>query len=73
VTALAPEALLGGEAAIARFAVPAARHPVLVATLGDGAGLISYARGDGSFLHTLNTPEAFRRKLAQLGIAPPAE
>jgi hypothetical protein len=31
-------------------------------------GLISYARSDGSFVHTLATPEGFARKLAALGI-----
>jgi hypothetical protein len=40
---------------------------VLVVRLVDG-GLISYRRSDGSFVHTLNTPEGIRRKLLQLGI-----
>jgi len=72
VSALAPAALLGADdVAVARFEVAAARHPVLVAALGDGGGLISYARGDGSYLHTLNTADGFRRKLAQLGIPLP--
>jgi hypothetical protein len=42
-----------------------------VAALRDGGGLISYARGDGSYLHTLNTPDGFARKLRQLGIPVP--
>ena len=33
----------------------------------EGWGLISYARSDGSWLHTANTPEGFRRKLTDLG------
>jgi hypothetical protein len=73
VSALTPAALLGADAAaIARFEVAAARHPVLVAALDDGSGgLITYARGDGSYLHTLNSADGFRRKLAQLGITLP--
>jgi hypothetical protein len=71
MTALAPAALVGAQAEVARFEVAGARHPVLVAALRDGGGLISYARGDGSYLHTLNTAEGFARKLAQLGIALP--
>ncbi|MCA1558644.1 MAG: hypothetical protein LC731_08915, partial [Acidobacteria bacterium] len=46
----------------------AAPDTVLVMKLKDGAGLISYRRADGSLLHTLNTPEGFKRKLLQLGI-----
>jgi 2-polyprenyl-3-methyl-5-hydroxy-6-metoxy-1,4-benzoquinol methylase len=34
----------------------------------DGGGLISYRHADGRFVHTLNTPEGFGRKLDQLGI-----
>jgi hypothetical protein len=48
--------------------VSAARDLVLVAALEGGGGIISYQREDGSFLHTLNTPEGFHRKLRQLGI-----
>lgn len=44
-----------------------ARDPVFVVGLASG-GVISYQRADGSFVHTLNTPEGFARKLAQLGI-----
>ncbi|RMG56335.1 MAG: hypothetical protein D6723_00530 [Acidobacteria bacterium] len=59
--------LLGSGVPIYRFRVAAARDLVLVAAL-DRGGLISYQRADGSFVHTLNTPEGFARKLAQLGI-----
>ncbi len=45
----------------------AATDPVIVVQL-EGGGLISYARPDGSFVHTLNTSEGFTRKLVQLGI-----
>ena len=64
---LSPGGLLGEEMEVSEFRVDAARDAVLVAAL-DGGGLISYRRDDGSFLHTLNTPEGFRRKLLQLGI-----
>jgi hypothetical protein len=52
------------------FTVAAARDAVVVTPLVSG-GLISYRRRDGTFLHTLNTPEGFARKLAELGIELP--
>ena len=47
--------------------VHTARDPVLVVEFEDG-GLISYLRGDGTLMHTLNTSEGFHRKLRQLGV-----
>jgi hypothetical protein len=64
---LRPQDLLGDDAEIEEYLPEAARDAVLVCALDDG-GLISYRRSDGSFLHTLNTPEGFQRKLSQLGI-----
>ena len=66
---LSPQKLLGSRACVVEYRVVAAKDLVLVAALDKG-GLISYKRADGSFLHTLNTPEGFRRKLQQLGINP---
>ncbi len=43
--------------------------PVVIVQLPDG-GLISYRKPDGRYLHTLATPEAFERKVRQLGIVP---
>ena len=60
--------LLGLDGPARRCEVSAARDPVWVAPLEDGAGLISYEKPGGRFVHTLNTPEGFQRKLAQLGI-----
>jgi hypothetical protein len=68
--AIAPAALVGDDAPLARFTVAGARDPVHVAALA-GGGLISYARPDGTWVHTLNTPDGFARKLTQLGIALP--
>jgi hypothetical protein len=59
--------LLGSEGEISEFQVEAARDTVAIVQL-DRGGLISYKRADGSYLHTLNTPEGFERKLLQLGI-----
>jgi len=53
------------------FHVPAAPDEVLVARLDDGAGVITYQRGDGTLVHTLGTADGFARKLAQLGIELP--
>jgi hypothetical protein len=66
------EAMLGPNTQIHSFIVPAAKDEVLVVRLGDGGGLISYRRQDGTLVHTLNTPEGFERKLGQLGIDIPA-
>lgn len=59
--------LIGEGVAVIEFRVESARDIVLVARF-KGGGLISYRREDGSCLHTLNTDEGLRRKLAQLGI-----
>jgi hypothetical protein len=64
---LSPGELLGVEIEARVFKVEAARDTVIVVKI-DGGGLISYNRADGSYLHTLNTPEGFERKLLQLGI-----
>ncbi len=61
------ENLLGREVETSEFHTDVARDTVVVAAL-EGGGIISYKRADGSYLHTLNTPEGFRRKLLQLGI-----
>lgn len=49
------------------YTLPNARDPVVVAEI-EGGGLISFKKTDGYFIHTLNTPEGFRRKLVMLGI-----
>lgn len=68
-TPLPPGQIAGDNAAVATtYTVAAARDPVIVVPFVDG-GLISYLRRDGTYVHTLNTPEGFARKLAQLGIA----
>jgi hypothetical protein len=59
--------LLGNEIEVRSFRVEAAKDTVLVAKI-DGGGIISYRRDDDSYLHTLNTPEGFERKLLQLKI-----
>jgi hypothetical protein len=65
---LQPTDILGPGASCQTFRVDAARDLVVVARIDDG-GLISYQRGDGHYLHTLNTPEGFARKLEALEIA----
>jgi hypothetical protein len=64
--------LVGPDVEVSEFQVEAARDTVLVARLNRG-GVISYKRGDGSLLHTLNTAEGFERKLRQLGIELPGK
>jgi hypothetical protein len=64
---LSPRDLVGEEVEVSAYRVEAAKDTVLVARLDKG-GLISYKKPDGSFVHTLNTPAGFERKLLQLGI-----
>jgi len=59
--------LLGMSCSPHAFSSPVAKDRVFVWPLQNG-GLISYEQPDGHFIHTLNTPEGFSRKLAQLGI-----
>ena len=62
-----PADLLGPRTEVAEFPISEARDPVLVGQL-DRGGVISYRRGDGRYVHTLNSAEGFARKLQQLGI-----
>ena len=66
-SSLSPRELAGEEAAVLRFCVDKARDPVLVVPVA-GGGLISYAKPDGGFVHTIGDPAGLRRKLAALGI-----
>ncbi|MCA9675072.1 MAG: hypothetical protein KC464_08565 [Myxococcales bacterium] len=63
-------AVVGPDTPASRHASPHARDPVWIAALAGGAGLISYARPDGRFVHTLCDPAGFARKLAQLELGP---
>ena len=60
--------LVGEPIRTEEYSVPAARDKVIVAVLPDGSGILSYAKADGTWLHTLNTQEGLARKLASLGI-----
>ena len=62
-----PETLTGSTARPLHFENEKAADPIIVVDL-DGGGLICYRKPDGRYLHTLNSPEGFDRKLKQLGI-----
>ncbi len=62
-----PGEVVGGRVPVLSYEVATARDRVFVAAFDQG-GLISYQRGDGTFLHTLNEASGFRRKLRLLGI-----
>ncbi len=62
-----PQAIVTSGEVITEHHVAKARDTVVVTWL-DGWGLISYSRADGTWLHTANDPDGFRRKLADLGI-----
>jgi hypothetical protein len=63
---LSPGEIAGSDIETTELRARAASDTVVVAEI-EGGGLISYRRADGSWVHTLNTPEGFARKLAQLG------
>ncbi|MGE0710154.1 MAG: hypothetical protein AB7N76_07440 [Planctomycetota bacterium] len=67
ISEASPADLVGASSLVHRFEVAACPDPVYVAEV-EGGGLISYGKPGGGFVHTLNTPEGFRRKLADLGI-----
>jgi hypothetical protein len=62
------EALVGTDADMTEFSVETASDRVAVVRL-DRGGVISYKRPNGTYVHTLNDPDGFARKLLQLGIA----
>ena len=62
-----PRAVVGSHGTVTEHVTTTARDRVVVTWLGDW-GLISYARADGTWLHTANAADGFRRKLADLGI-----
>lgn len=60
--------LLGVDVDVLEYSVTAVADRVVVGLLADGAGIISYAKAGGLFVHTLNTPAGMRRKLISLGL-----
>lgn len=62
-----PCEIAGRDIHASEYRTASARDVVVVARV-EGGGLISYRRADGSWVHTLNTPEGFARKLSQLGV-----
>lgn len=52
---------------IEEFISPKACDPVVAARI-EGGGLISFKKGENIYLHTLNTPAGFERKMAMLEI-----
>ena len=64
-----PEVVCPGVSGV-RCHVETTRDTVFVSWLTDW-GLISYARADGTWRHTVNTSAGFRRKLEDLGIPLP--
>jgi hypothetical protein len=71
-SAISPQLLLGLDSSVPlnEHQIEAATDPVTTVSVA-GGGLISFRHADGWFVHTLNTPEGFVRKLAQLGIEEP--
>jgi hypothetical protein len=66
-SSLTPQQLLQDDAPLPRRRAAAARDPVITAAIDNG-GLITYCKPDGRYVHTLNTPEGFERKLAELAV-----
>ena len=59
--------ILGCELKTSEYEVDSARDLVLISIINNG-GIISYKRTDGTYVHTLNTMDGFIRKLNNLGI-----
>ena len=66
-TKLSPEELVPSPLHVTEHIVLTAKDPVVVAVFVDG-GLISYRKLNGTYVHTLNSPDGLERKLQQLGI-----
>lgn len=62
-----PEDLVGAATQVREHRSVHAPDAISVAVI-KGGGLISYRKADGRFIHTLSTPEGFKRKLQQLEI-----
>lgn len=60
-------ALTGVNLSVRIFHTVKAPDPVLVVKIA-GGGIISYRKKDGTYVHTLNTEEGFKRKLTMLAI-----
>jgi hypothetical protein len=64
-----PANLVGEEAPVKTYRRAEIPDKIYICSLPDG-GLISYQKADGTFIHTVNTPDGFQRKLSLLGIDP---
>lgn len=59
--------LCGMDSGLRSYRSEKARDEIWIARL-EGGGMLSYRRADGTWLHTLNTEEGLKRKVAQLGL-----
>ncbi len=64
---LLPGSLAGGSTRSRTFRATVSGDEVVVTPLVDG-GLISYRKANGTYRHTLNDQDGFRRKLTALGV-----
>ena len=61
---LSPSQLVGRILEETELISPNTQDPIIVAEFPDqSGGLLSYKKSDGTFVHTLNTPSGFKRKL----------
>lgn len=63
---MAPAQIAGTGAETVHATSPVCRDPIELVHLPGGGALLSYRRGNGTYVHTLNTPSGLARKLAQL-------
>jgi len=64
---LAPRELVGEGFELRESRVQETPDAVIAAPIENG-GLISFRKGDGTYIHTLNTVAGFERKLRRLGL-----
>ena len=67
-SSLTAQDIIGIQIKSQRFVLEKIPDEVIVAEFKTGGGLISYVKGAGKFLHTLNDKQGFARKLEQLEI-----
>jgi hypothetical protein len=59
--------IVGDEVHVTVYDVPSTPDQVMVARVR-GGGILTFRKPDGSHVHTLNTVDGLRRRLARLGI-----
>ena len=63
-----PLTALVGDSVVQEFKSPHMEDGVLVVRFDGGGGLLAFCKQDGTLVHTLNTEDGLRRRMAKLGL-----